>query len=156
MTRLVCSLLLLLLSVSSGWARLGESEYRCVQRYGDVQRKSLRTINGADYPALYFYKSGYVIVAIFSKGAAGVILFVKPDQSAMDDTEIAMLLSTEGDQHKWIESSSAGSQRSWSREDGAVAVYRNGDHSLTIADKDFAKVALHPPPTSTDDATRGL
>lgn len=156
MTRITVSLLLLILSLSLGRARLGESEYRCIQRYGDVQKKSLRTINGVDYPALYFYKSGYLIAVIFSKDAAGVVLFVKPGESAMNDAEIAMLLSTEGDKFKWTESNPTEAQRLWTRPDGVIAIYRNGDHSLTMASKEFAQVALHPPPGSDDDATRGL
>ena len=148
--------LLVALSFSLGRARLGESEYRCIQRYGDVQRKALRTIGGVDYNTLYFLKNGYIVVVIFSNGNAGVVLFVKADNSAMEDSDIQALLATEGEKFKWAETQSISGQRTWTRQDGAVAVYRIADHSLTMGTNPFAEMVLHPPPSNDNPATEGF
>jgi hypothetical protein len=156
MMRVLGIVLLLALSISLGRARLGESEYRCVLRYGDVQRKALRTIGGVDYNTLYFLKNGYIVVVIFSQGNAGVTLFVKADNTPMDEEGIQALLATEGEQFKWTEMPGEAGQRTWRREDGAVAVYRVADHSLTMGTKPFAQMVLHPPPSNTNPATEGF
>jgi hypothetical protein len=156
MKRVLGIALLLALTFSLGRARLGESEYQCVQRYGDVQRKALRMLNGVDCDALYFLKNGYIVVVMFPQGNAGVILFVKADNSPMDDFGIQALLATEGEQFKWTETPANPGQRTWQREDGAVAVYRDADHSLTMGTKPFAQTVLHPPPVSANPATEGF
>jgi hypothetical protein len=156
MKRVAGIVLLLALSFSLGRARLGESEYRCIDRYGDVQRKALRTIGGVDYNTLYFPKNGFIVVVIFSEGNAAVVLFVKADNTPMDDSDIQSLLATEGEKFKWSGSSSGPGQRTWTRADGAVAIYRTGDHALTMGTKPFAEMVLHPPPSNNNPATEGF
>ena len=156
MRRLLGIGLLLVLTCTLGRARLGESEYRCILRYGDVQRKALQTLNGVDYNTLYFLKNGYIVVAIFSQEAAGVIVFVKANNTPMDDEHIQALLATEADPFKWTEAPRTAAERIWRREDGAVAVYRVADHALTMGTKAFAQMVLHPPPVNTNPATEGF
>ena len=144
------------LSLSLGRARLGESEYRCIQRYGDVQRKALRTIGGVDYNTLYFLRNGYIVAVIFSEGNAGVMVFVKADDSPMEDLDIQSLLATEGEKFTWTAASSQAGRRTWTRQDGAVAIYRDADHALMMGTRAFADMVLHPPPTNNNPATEGF
>jgi hypothetical protein len=156
MKRVSVIALLLALSFSLGRARLGESEYQCVVRYGDVQRKALRSIGGVDYNTLYFLKNGFIVVVIFSGENAGVIVFVKADNNPMDDPDIQALLATEGEKFKWTPASASPSQRTWTRADGAVAIYRNNDHALTVGTQPFAEMVMHPPPSNSNPATEGF
>lgn len=153
------ALLCLLLLPVLAFARLGETEAQCIERYGPADP----TIEQEG--TLFFHKSGFIVSTHFFEGKVDCIIYSKEKAGGayysekFSDTELAELLRINGAEAVWIlsRSSTARDKRWFSKEGTLIAYYReNRDPSFLIMTKDFAERDLQQSKKQEMERIQGL
>jgi hypothetical protein len=134
-------LLLFLLSLTPSYGRLGESYDDCVNRFGNADwesKKSLYTQPG-DYFA-EFQKDGFRIYVAFINGSVAHEEFRKLNNITITEENMQTLLHADSAGKTWATPYTDKYQRIiYIRDDGALAV--SFMNSFTIETKEYAKLA---------------
>lgn len=132
---LVACTIVLLASVSA-YARIGETLEQCIERYGDPLKN--------DSSNAMFSKAGVYVYAHFFEGKADMITFRKIEEDVLErpvelsQTEINVLLSSNGQGHEWAKQNSPSMDSDWKTDDGKVlAHYTFMDHVLIVATAEY-------------------
>jgi hypothetical protein len=121
--------------ITTGSARIGETEAQIAARYGqsigDIPTEAFGKVRG-------FMQPGYVVGVAFVNGVSEMEMFSKNDQSEMSANEIENLLETNGAGEWKVEQTGKPKWKRWRRQDGAlVALYDTARHFLYINSKKF-------------------
>lgn len=120
------------------WARLGETEAECANRYGPALKTWEPGEGNYDLKTIRYAKNGYAIELTFIDGKCVAIVMAKDDRSAWSDNEIDTLLKANSQGKSWNLSTTAISvDRIWARDDGGGASYGRFDHQLFMASPIF-------------------
>jgi len=122
------------------FARIGETEVQCVERYGSFEpafeQKDTRL----------FQKAGLQITVHYFDGKADVVIYSKVKEDVLgrseefSSTEIDVLLKSNAGEKAWLVQRADPFQKFWVTEDGAlIASYRNTkSRALIILTKESA------------------
>ncbi len=120
------SFALAILLSSTGWARIGETIDQCGVRYGDPFKEDAELVGFPDSTALFYRKSGLMMIVGFWRGKAVILTIGRPTGSGsseqLSDVEVETLLAANAP-GKWkkLEPLAAGfGSEGWISEDGKV------------------------------------
>jgi hypothetical protein len=138
MRRSFLTIILLVISRTSGFARVGETEMQVENRYGKAISKL--TTDGV-VKSCGYSSGGFLIVVEFEKGVSQMEIFAKADRSELSETEITTLLEANKDGFNWLghPDEAFGGHRSWCSTDkrSRVAYYEENIPNLVISNMDY-------------------
>jgi hypothetical protein len=117
---------------SSAFARLGETEAQCEQRYG---KPAQSTNVGAIKNSVYHFRSFQIIVS-FEDGKSKSEAYAKEDSAEISNGEITALLDANSGGAPWIEKES-GLDKVYAGAGDLFASYNWSRHYLMITTKGF-------------------
>ena len=137
MRTILCIMAISMFVMIPAWARLGETEDQCVQRYGAVLTRTTVVEFGQKLPTLAFVKNGYMIVAEMLDGKVGLMMITKADSTDFSENEQQLLIDADSSGQKWAKQNDLSVDSLWIRDDGAQAQYKPLDKALIFVSKDF-------------------
>jgi hypothetical protein len=126
-----------LMTSSTLFARIGETEQECAARYGEPVTKFPDNI-------LLYQKSGLTIIITFFNGKADSIVYAKNATNALgkreqiSETEVEILLNNNSGSVPWKKRGVISMDGEWETENGELlATYITSQNSLNIGTKDY-------------------
>ncbi len=123
-------------TLSSVFARIGETQQACSQRYGPPIKSQNKYV--------VFQKNGFLIGVTFHEGKADSISYRKAEQNVLgkgveiSENEIQQILSLNGSGQEWKKITAISMERKWQTEDGETfGFYMTVDHILSIGTRGY-------------------